>query len=387
MAEDIIQFYMPTRVHYQSDTLNALPKVISNWGKRVVLVCARNEIPELSLIHEIRSTLEAEMGTVLLYDDVEAHPDSDDLDSAAYYVRQTDSDVVVGIGGAESLNMAKALAMMITNDGFCSEFLSGQKEPQKPSLPCITIPLYPIYGTEVVPTIALIDAEEGNKKIFSHEELFPAVTIIDPKLSLNLDNDITKATGVAIVSAGVETLLSKVSNDITNTMALRAIEMVFRSLPRLLKEKKTVALRNNMSMASLLVGMAYANSSLGTCHALSMAINSLTGYAEDLLMGIMLPHVMEYNLTASPAKYVQLARIVDKTEVKDITVIEAAIKAVEGVRKLYSEVNFPSRLSELDLQKGDFQIFAEQAAQYNFLKNTPRPLNRDEIETILIAAY
>jgi alcohol dehydrogenase class IV len=240
---------------------------------------------------------------------------------------------------------------------------------------------------EIVPSFILLDAEDQVKKLFRNDMLFPALTYIDPIFSLNLDSKLTSATGAAIIAASVETFLSKNSNDITNTLALRALEMVFRALPRALAEGATLAHRNSISIASLLTGMGYANGSLGTCLAIAMAINSLTGIAFDIIMGIVLPHIMEYNLTASPGKYVQIARILDRSELKDITVIEAAIKAVEGVRKLFSEINLPSRLSEIEIDKSIFPRAAQIASSYGFLKSTPRLLSTEEIETILLAAY
>jgi alcohol dehydrogenase class IV len=95
---------------------------------------------------------------------------------------------------------------------------------------------------------------------------------------------------------------------------------------------------------------------------------------------------MEYNLTSSPGKYVQMSKVMDE-DVKDITVIEAAIKAVEGVRKLEIDVDIPQRLSSFEINKSDFSRVAEIAMTYPFLENAPRPLTKNEIETILIAAY
>ena len=95
---------------------------------------------------------------------------------------------------------------------------------------------------------------------------------------------------------------------------------------------------------------------------------------------------MEYNLTSAPGKYVQMSKVMDE-DVRDITVIEAAIKAVEGVRKLALDVEIPQRLSQFDINKGIFSKVAEITLSYPFIHNAPRALNRDEVETILIAAY
>ena len=74
-------------------------------------------------------------------------------------------------------------------------------------------------------------------------------------------------------------------------------------------------------------------------------------------------------------------------DVKDITVIEAAIKAVEEIRKLETDVDIPQRLSNYDVNKTVFKEVSELAINYPFIANTPRELTTDEIETILIAAF
>jgi alcohol dehydrogenase class IV len=93
-----------------------------------------------------------------------------------------------------------------------------------------------------------------------------------------------------------------------------------------------------------------------------------------MAMAILLPHVMEYNLTTSAGKYVQIARALEE-DIHDITVIEAAIKAVEGVRKLYLDLKVPQRLSDFEVDKALLPEIAGMASAF--------PL----IETILIAAY
>ena len=74
-------------------------------------------------------------------------------------------------------------------------------------------------------------------------------------------------------------------------------------------------------------------------------------------------------------------------EVRDITVIEAAIKAVEAIRKLEADTDTPQRLSNYEVSKSQFKEISNLAMRYPFIKNTPRALNDNEIETILIAAY
>jgi alcohol dehydrogenase class IV len=135
-----------------------------------------------------------------------------------------------------------------------------------------------------------------------------------------------------------------------------------------------------------MAGIAFSMAELSVTMAIAMAICSTSSISIENAMGVILPHIMEYNLTSSPGKYVQMSKVMDE-DVKDITVIEAAIKAVEGVRKLEMEVDIPQRLSQFEIPKTELSAIAGIAINYPFLENAPRPLSKNEIETILIAAY
>ena len=74
-------------------------------------------------------------------------------------------------------------------------------------------------------------------------------------------------------------------------------------------------------------------------------------------------------------------------DVKDITVIEAAIKAVEAVRKLEIDIEIPQRLSGFKINQNQFKSIADLAYTYPFINNTPRKISKSDIETILIAAF
>jgi len=135
-----------------------------------------------------------------------------------------------------------------------------------------------------------------------------------------------------------------------------------------------------------MAGVAFSVAGLSIALSLSLALSSLPHISVSRSMAALLPHIMEYNLTSSPGKYVQMSKVMDEN-IRDITVIEAAIKAVEGVRKLEIDMDVNQRLSQFDVPKTEFTRIAEIAMHYPYIENAPRPLTRDEIETILIAAF
>ncbi|MFW5808766.1 MAG: iron-containing alcohol dehydrogenase, partial [Spirochaetota bacterium] len=125
---------------------------------------------------------------------------------------------------------------------------------------------------------------------------------------------------------------------------------------------------------------------MSVCFSLALSLSSYTQIPLSTGMCIILPHIMEYNLTTSTGKYVQIAKVMDEN-VREITVIEAAIKAVEAIRKVTSDIDIPQRLSEYEVSKTLFNKISSVALTYPFIKHSPRTLSRDELETILIAAF
>jgi alcohol dehydrogenase class IV len=224
------------------------------------------------------------------------------------------------------------------------------------------------------------------KRIYSNPNLFPMATIIDPQVSAIVDEETTAYTSLAALSIATESVISKNNNSLVNTYALKAIDLTFKNLPLAFREPRNIGARGQLALASVMAGIAFSVSRLSISMAVALALASRTALAVHKAMSVILPHVMEYNLTSSPAKYVQMSKVMDE-DVREITVIEAAIKAVEGVRKLEMDMDIPQRLSQFDVPKAEFTKIAEIANSYPFLENAPRPLSRDEIETILIAAY
>jgi alcohol dehydrogenase class IV len=95
---------------------------------------------------------------------------------------------------------------------------------------------------------------------------------------------------------------------------------------------------------------------------------------------------MEFNLTTAANKLVFICKAFGEN-VSEISVVEAAIKAIENVRKLSIEHNIPQRLSELNIGEDELIKIAKIARNYDFLHNLPRPVSREDILTILSSAY
>jgi alcohol dehydrogenase len=381
-----INYHFPTKIHFETDCAYKVGTFVKNFGNRILLVSTQREMENIEELQVIRNSLEKYADGVILYDDIEDRATISDIDTATYFARITNSDCVVAYGSFETLNAAKAISLLAPNAMFAEEAIIQKKQILKNPLPLIVIPTEPVLGNECSPFFTVLDDSDSSRKYISHENLFPSLIITDPKISLHMSSIEIAKTGVAILASAVDSILSKYSNEMTNSSALRAIELVSKNILLATKDPRNITAKSAIFYASLLAGMAQSVSSLGLCYALSLASENLTNLDIFQAMSILLPHVMEYNLTTSAGKYVLIAKALDE-DVSNISIIEAAIKAVEGIRKIYLELRIPQRLSEYEVKKMELPGIASLASTFPFLDSLPRELPRNEIETILIAAY
>jgi len=381
-----INFQFSPKIHFEIDCGYKLGSFVKNIGTRVVLIATQRELENAEELSIIKTSLEKHSEGVIIYDDIVDRVHYKDLDSTAHFLRISNADCVVAYGSFESVNAGKAAALLATNDLFAEEMMSGKKLLKKRGLPVIVVPTKPLLGNECSPFFSVIDDKDKNRKYFAHEWAFPELIVSDPKIGAGMSSSETAKTGIAILSAAVDSILSKYANEITSSTALRAIELISKNIVPAIREPRNLGPKNSIYAASLLAGIAQSTSSLGLCYALSLSVTTITNLDIFQAMSILLPHVMEYNLTSSAGKYVMIARALDE-DVTNISVIEAAIKAVEGIRKIYLELKIPQRLSEYEVKKIDLPGIATLAATYPFLDSLPRELPKNEIETILVAAF
>lgn len=378
-------FHLPTKLFIRPDLLRNSGVILSGLGSRAVIIITAADFDRLEKVLEvfIKSLNYAGIGTII-FDEIPHTSNTEYIDSAVFFTKKTNCDLVIGFGGNESINAAKAVALLTNNYLFCDDLF--EKPEVRPPVNFATIPSHPLYGQEILPFFITSDIHSGTRKVYQNNNLYPMVSIIDPGMAVYATDEITVQTGMAALALSTESIISKVTSEFTNTYALKSIDLIFKHLENTYRDNRNPSLRYPISVASVLAGTAFSLSALSVSMSISCAIASKTSSSVEKWMGLILPHVMEFNLTSSPGKYVQMAKVMDE-DVKEITVIEAAIKAIEGVRRIAINMDVPQRLSLSGISKNDFKQIAEIASKYPFIENAPRVLNCDELETILIAAY
>lgn len=385
---DIIspEFHLPTEIYIKQGISKNSAEISSKFGSRIVIVTVATDF---ELYHETLSEIYRFFKNInlgcIIYDELPGNPTTEDIDIAVSFIKKTKCDLIIGFGGIDSLTSAKAIALLVKNHIFCYDALFT-REVLNPPARYITMPAYPSFGFEISPMFYIKEIHKLTNQVYYNLNLYPLASIVDPELSLIIPEERILKTSTSSLAIATESVISTMNNDIINTYALKAIDLIFRNLPVAYKESKNVVPRVNLSTASVMSGIAFSVAFLSVSLALALSISSKTDIDMETAISVIIPHIMEFNLTTSPGKYVQMSKVMGE-DVKDITVIEAAIKAVEAVRKLEIDIEIPQRLSNFKIKQNQFKEISDQAYTYPFINNTPRKISKSEIETILIAAF
>ena len=380
-----IDFTLPTRILFGTDTVNNIGEIAVEYANKAFLITNGDTMRKIGLLPKIENLLEKSGVDYILYDNITRDPSNDILDEIISLLRQSRAKLIIALGGRSVINTAKACSYVALNDGSIVDYLNGKIGENK-SIPVIAIPTIPGIENVICDYSILRDSNDGIKKEIKNNAIFPKVVIYDPKINISLPQNYIFTSGVAILSNAIESYISSLANAISDSLSLRAIELVAKNLRALLLNRDDITARSAVLMGSLLTELSLLTSKVGICNALGLALSSKTEIYQNIAMAVLLPHVMEFNLTVAPNKYVQIARAFGE-DISKITVVEAAIKAVEGVRKLLFDLKIPQKLSDYNVNNEDLPHIASIARRYNFLNYLPTPVSKEDLLNIMFTAY
>jgi alcohol dehydrogenase class IV len=126
-------------------------------------------------------------------------------------------------------------------------------------------------GSEVTPWATLwdMDTETPVKRSWSSPQGFADRALIDPALTLSCPEQLTRDTALDTLAHALESIWNHHANELTRPLAIQAAQIVLNTLPELLAKPHDPDLREQLSKASLLAGLAMSQTQTALAHALS----------------------------------------------------------------------------------------------------------------------
>lgn len=339
----------PDKIVYGTNTIEELGDLTKEFGKHICLIYGGKSIFKSGNYDRIISILKKANLEVSELGGVPHDPDEITVRNMVEKVKKISPDVIVGVGGGSTIDVAKAVSIIVTNGGEVADYWVGRKFTN-PSIPYIAVPTTSGTGSEVTKNAVITNKEKTFKKSIRSELMIPNIALVDPTLTLTMSPDVTAATGMDALIQNLEAYTSKNSGPITDTLARKGIELAGKYLIRAYKNPDDLEAREAMSLTSLYGGITLLNAGLGLAHGLSHPIGIKFGIPHGKACAIVMAKVIEYNYPARKEKYNEVGQL--------LTGIPDAVKAFN---KLTQELNISTKLSDYGITKDDIPYIVENS--------------------------
>jgi len=321
-----------------------------------------------------------------IFDQVKPEPEISIVEDCTRAYREGEHDGLIGLGGGSAIDIAKGVAAFAGHEGPLAELFGVDLVKRKgPAL--IAIPTTAGTGSEVTNVAIFSDKQAQLKKGIVSDYLLPDVALVSPVMTLTCPRSVTAASGVDALVHAVESYLSVNASPITDAIALGAIKLIAKALPKAYANPANLQAREDMATASLMAGMAFGNAGVGAVHALAYPLGGRFNIAHGVSNALLLPYVMAWNKMACVERFRDIAEAMG-VRVADLSDKDAADQAVKAMADLCAAVDIPSGMRSFNVPEDAIPAMAEEASKIDrLMRNNPRKLTAADIEKIYRAAY
>ncbi len=362
-------YSIPTKIYFGKGQLNSLGNVISDYGKKVLLVYGGGSIKKTGVYDIVCSQLKQMKLQIYELSGIEPNPKIDSVRKGIAVCKQESIEAVIAVGGGSVIDAAKFIAAGACVDFDVWDFISKKSTVQN-VLPVFSVLTISATGSEMDNTAVLNNPETMEKLALIDDKLFPAASFCDPTLTYTVSSYQTACGSADIFSHIIEVYFNR-NQDLymLDTQMEGMLKTVIKYAPVAMAEPDNYDARANLMWTSTwaINGYIYGcKKAPWSCHPMEHQLSAVYDITHGLGLAILIPHWMEYVLDDSTVQkfYDFAVNVCGITPAEDK--ILTAKMGIEFVKDfLYNKLNLKRSLSEIDIDDTNFVSMAEKACGAN----------------------
>ena len=360
-----INYLNSTRLLYGWGRVNEVGEVVAEYGKKCLLV-TYIEGSGLDLLREKVTRICQEAGVeIVVFSGVDANPTTDMVNEGAKVALDNNVDVILGLGGGSAMDAAKAISVGATHEGEAWDYrvdpfgVNKSKPIEDKLLPIITVTTTAGTGSEVTLVSVVTKSSEKHKYALVDKLLFPAVSIVDPELTLTVPPHVTASTGFDAFCHCFESTININANVYSDMHAWEGIRRLIKYLPKAIKDGTNREAREALSWANTLGGYSINAAGVTLPHGIGMAIGGNAPHiAHGEALAIMYPAINRWTWKHSIPQYAKIGRIFN-AELNNDTDEVAAEKACKEMEKFLKEIGLWMSFKDKNVSKETLKDIGE----------------------------
>jgi len=387
-------FHLPTKIHFGPGKFNEIGKFLKPVGKKGLIVTGSSAMRRLGVLNKAQELLKKAGIETAVFEGIEPNPRHTTCDKAALLARDEKCDFIIGLGGGSAMDAAKGIALTAKSGHSVWEYVySGPDKMQRritEALPIVCIPTIAATGSEADSGGVISNWETHEKTGIWGPLLFPAVSIIDPELTISCPPDYTADGGVDIISHVIESYFTGTSEAyLQDRFSESIIRTVVKYLPRAIRNGNDIEARTHLSWCSTVALSGLINSGRGgsyPLHALEHVVSAHYDISHGRGLALLLPALMDYTRAARPEKYIELGENVFGLVFDSDDANQAAQMSIDAMKGWLASIGRLLTFTELGIDDSKFEIMAEDCKRLymrekGYLDN-PKPIDKDGVLAI-----
>lgn len=391
------QFRAPARIIFGPNSSLSIGEIARDLGSKAPLVLTDPALHRLGITEGIEDAIREAGLRVEVFDGVATEPTLASVESAVVAYRDLGCDLIVAVGGGSSIDTAKSVSLLLGNEGQLSEYQQrrvgadwrAERRVQRRGAEIVAVPTTAGTGSEVTSGSGVFDPATGIKGWVGDPILRASVAVCDPILTLSMPPRVTADTGLDALSQAIECYLNGGFKPYADTLALGAIEVIAANLPRAFANGQDLAARSAMLGGATMAGLAFSNGGLIHVHTYAEVLGDLTHLPHGRLIGLMLPHVLEWSAIGCQEKLADVARAMGE-DLDGLSAREGADRAIAAVRRLCAEVEVDEPLRSHGVTEETLRVVSERVYSQHAARSATGPRGFrgvDEVLGVLRKAY
>lgn len=385
------KYYIPTKILFGKGQLSKLHKEELPGKKALIVVSSGGSVKRHGYLGKLQEQLDKAQVSYVVFDKILPNPIVNHVMEGADLAKKEGCDFVIGLGGGSSIDSAKSIAVMATNEGHYWDYIeagSGKGMPvANDPLPVVAITTTAGTGTEADPWTVITHQDRDEKIGFGYDKTFPVLSVVDPDLMMSVPPHLTAYQGFDALFHSTEGYINKTANVMSDLYALKAIELLGKSLATAVNDGSNEEARADVALANTLSGMVESTSGCTSEHSMEHA---LSAFHPELPHGAGLIMLCEAYYTYFVERGVCSQRFIDMAKAlgkKDATEPMDFVKALHELRVACHVENL--KMSDYGINLENMEQYAKNAydTMGGLFQVDPEPIPFEETVNIMKKSY
>lgn len=379
------RFTIPRDVYFGQGTIEELRNI---QGKKAAIVIGGASVKNNGALSKVEENLKMAGIKTMLIEGVEPDPSVKTVMEGVKKLNAFEPDWIVGLGGGSPMDAAKAMWIFYEYPEFTFE------EAAKPfNLPTLrrkakyaAVPTTSGTGSEVTSFAVITDHETNIKYPIADFNITPDIAIVDTDVAQSMPQSLVAHTGMDALTHAIEAYTSTMSNELTDALAMKSIEMIQDHLVPSFEGSELS--RSQMHISQCLAGMAFSNAILGIVHSMAHKTGKIFGIPHGCANAMYLPVAIAFNAETAPEKYADIARRMGLEGRDEKELIDSLIAFTQSLNK---KMDIPMTLKEFGVDEELFttnlDAIAANAVADPCTGTNPREISVAQMKELLLKAY